>query len=55
MLRKWEINDPEKVFLIYDELSILEEWIKHLDWMSDYFEVKTIKKSEFEKWLNATK
>ena len=40
---------------IYDELSILEDWIRHLDWMSNYFEVKTIKKSEFEKWLSATK
>ena len=55
MLGKWGIKNPEKVFLIYDELSILEDWIKHLDWMSDYFEVKTIKKSEFEKRLTATK
>lgn len=55
MLGKWGINDPAKVFLIYDELSILEDWINHLDWMSNYFEVKTIKKSEFGTWLNATK
>lgn len=55
MLGKWGIKNPEKVFLIYDELSILEDWISHLDWMSKYFEVKTIKKSEFEKWLSATK
>lgn len=55
MLGKWGIKNPEKVFLIYDELSILEDWIRHLDWMSNYFEVKTIKKSEFEKWLSATK
>lgn len=55
MLGKWGINDPEKVFLLYDELTILEDWIKHLDWMSDYLEVKTIKKSEFETWLRATK
>ena len=55
MLGKWGIKNPEKVFLIYDELSILEDWIKHLDWMSKYFEVKTIKKSEFGTWLSDTK
>jgi len=55
MLGKWGIKNPEKVFLIYDELSILEDLIRHLYWMSNYFEVKTIKKSEFEKWLITTK
>lgn len=44
MLGEWGIKNPEKVFLIYDELSILEDWINHLDWMSKYFDVKTIKK-----------
>lgn len=55
LLDWWDIKDPEKVFIIYDDLSVLPEWVAHLDWMSRYFEVKTIKKQEFEEWLRKTK
>ena len=55
MLTRWGVAMPEKVFLIYDDLSILPQWIEHLDWMSYYFEVKTIKKQEFASWLTKTK
>ena len=55
MLSRWGITKPERVYLIYDDLSILPQWIEHLDWMSDYLEVKTIKKQEFASWLQKTK
>lgn len=55
MLERWNGNMPEKVFLIYDDLSILPKWIEHLEWMNQYLEVKTIKMQEFESWLKTNK
>lgn len=55
MLSSWGVTMPERVFLIYDDLSILPQWIEHLDWMSDYLEVKTIKKQDFSSWIQKTK
>jgi hypothetical protein len=55
MLERWNNALPEKVFLIYDDLSILPRWIAHLEWMNRYLEVKTIKMQEFESWLKAKK
>lgn len=55
MLERWNGKMPEKVFLIYDDLSILPRWIEHLEWMNNYLEVKTIKMQEFETWLKTNK
>lgn len=55
MLERWNGIMPDKVFLIYDDLSILPNWIAHLDWMNNYLEVKTIKMQEFESWLKTIK
>lgn len=55
MLSRWGVTMPERVFLIYDDLSVLPQWVEHLDWISDYLEVKTIKKQEFALWLQKTK
>lgn len=55
MLERWNGSLPEKVFLIYDDLSILPRWIAHLEWMNKYLEVKTIKMQEFESWLKTKK
>ena len=55
MLERWNGKMPEKVFLIYDDLSILPRWIEHLVWMNNYLEVKTIKMQEFESWLKTNK
>ncbi len=55
MLSRWGVTTPERVFLIYDNLSILPQWIEHLDWMNDFFDVKTIKKQDFALWLQKTK
>lgn len=39
--------------LIYDDLRIREKWINHLDWlnMNLNVDIKTLKKKEFESWL----
>lgn len=55
MLERWNGTLPEKVFLIYDDLSILPRWIAHLEWMNQFLEVKTIKMQEFESWLKTKK
>ena len=55
MLSRWGVTKPERVFLIYDDLSVLPHWIEHLDWMNNYLEVKTIKKQDFSSWLQKTK
>ena len=55
MLERWNGKMPDKVFLIYDDLSILPRWIAHLEWMNKYLEVKTIKMKEFEVWLKTIK
>jgi hypothetical protein len=39
------------VHLIYDDVRIREKWIKHLEWLNGYLEVKTIKKQDFSPWL----
>ncbi len=55
MLERRNGTSPEKVFLIYDDLSILPKWIKHLEWMNKYLEVQTIKMQDFELWLKTKK
>ena len=55
MLERWNGTLPEKVFLIYDDLSILPRWIAHLEWMNQFLEVKTIKMQDFELWLKTKK
>ena len=47
-------NLPDKLFLIYDDLRILPQWISHLDWMNNYLEVKSIKKQNFTTWIQST-
>ena len=55
MLKRWKCFFPNKVFLIYDDISILPYWIKHLEWLNKYLRVKTIQKRNFESWLKKTK
>ncbi len=42
----------EDVYLIYDNVRIREKWLKHLDYLNEWLDVKTIKKQEFEVWLS---
>lgn len=41
----------EEVYLIYDDVRIREKWIKHLDYLNIYLDVKTLKKQDFDSWL----
>ena len=50
---KKEIKDysVDKVYLIYDDVRIREKWLNHLNYLNEYLDVKTIKKQEFDLWL----
>lgn len=50
---KEEINefDIESIHLIYDDIRIREKWLKHLEWLNKYLQVKTLKKQNFDEWL----
>lgn len=54
-IRKELLNFSSKISikLIYDDLRIREKWIKHLDWLNKNLnvDIKTLKKQEFESWL----
>ncbi len=41
----------DEVYLIYDDVRIREKWLRHLDYLNEYLDVETIKKQEFELWL----
>jgi hypothetical protein len=41
----------KEVYLIYDDVRIREKWLKHLDYLNRYLDVKTIKKQQFDIWL----
>lgn len=41
----------DEVYLIYDDVRIREKWLKHLNYLNEYLDVKTIKKQEFDIWL----
>lgn len=48
-----EINefDIESIHLIFDDIRIREKWLNHLDWLNKYLKVKTLKKQNFDTWL----
>jgi len=52
-------KDPNNtcIRLIYDDLRIRDKWLKHLDWLNDNFkkDIHTLKKQDFEKWLQQKK
>lgn len=52
---KKEINEysVDEVYLIYDNVRIREKWLKHLEYLNEWLDVKTIKKQEFEVWLKS--
>ena len=46
------VSPSTTTYLIYDDLRIKQDWIKHLDWLNNStLEVKTIKKNDFALWL----
>lgn len=52
LIKKIESNQIESIHLIYDEMSIRDYWLEHLDWLNDYLEVQTIKKQNFNEWFS---
>lgn len=49
LIGKIESKEVESITLIYDELSIRNYWLGHLDWLNEYLKVKTLKKLDFNK------
>ncbi|NHA05460.1 toll/interleukin-1 receptor domain-containing protein [Mucilaginibacter sp. HC2] len=47
-IREYSVDE---VYLIYDDVRIREKWLKHLRYLNEYLDVKTIKKQEFDSWL----
>lgn len=45
----------EEIFLLYDHTHIRKKWLKHLDWLSEYLPVKSLKLLEIEKFINDRK
>ena len=41
----------DEVYLIYDNVRIREKWLKHLEYLNEYLDVRTIKKQDFDLWL----
>tara|TARA_R110002051_G_scaffold313632_1_gene389870 strand:+ start:40 stop:591 length:552 start_codon:yes stop_codon:yes gene_type:complete len=52
LIEKIEANQIESIHLIYDEMSIRDYWLSHLDWLNEYLEVQTIKKQNFNTWFS---
>jgi TIR domain len=52
LIKKIESNEIDSIHLIYDEMSIRDYWLEHLDWLNDYLEVRTIKKQTFNHWFS---
>ncbi|RRT86401.1 toll/interleukin-1 receptor domain-containing protein [Empedobacter falsenii] len=49
LIKQIEDKEIESITLIFDELSIRNYWLEHLDWLNEYLEIKTLKKSQFNK------
>lgn len=49
LIQKIEDKEIASITLIYDEMSIRNYWLEHLDWLNAYLEIKTLKKMDFNK------
>lgn len=45
----------EEIFLLYDHTHIRKKWLQHLDWLSEYLPVKSLKLLDIEKFINDRK
>ena len=43
--------DIDSIYLIYDDVRIRQKWLNHLEWLNDYLDIKTLKKQNFNTWL----
>lgn len=48
---KLEKGEIDSIHLIYDDMSIRDYWLEHLDWLNTYLKIQTIKKQNFNKWF----
>lgn len=44
-------HNVESIHLLYDHIRIRDKWLKHLDWLNKYLEIKTLKVKNVEIWL----
>ncbi|MDB5070363.1 MAG: hypothetical protein JWM87_1474 [Candidatus Eremiobacteraeota bacterium] len=42
---------PESIVLLYDSVSVANEWLGHLAWLDRYLPVKTVKTADLATWL----
>lgn len=52
LISKIEKDEVDSIHLIYDEMSIRNRWLEHLDWLNGYLKIQTIKKQEFNNWFS---
>lgn len=52
LIKKIEKGEIDSIHLIYDEMSIRDYWLEHLDWLNEHLKVQTIKKLNFNKWFS---
>lgn len=47
LISKIENKEIDSITLIYDEMSIRNYWLEHLDWLNVQLKIKTLKKQDF--------
>lgn len=52
LIAKIEKGEIHSIHLIYDEMSIRDYWLEHLDWLNEHLTIQTIKKQNFNKWFS---
>ncbi len=55
MAKTIRTNDVSGIYLLYDHLNILDKWVKHLDWLDSYLDIKSLKLLETEAKLAGLK
>lgn len=51
LIQRIEKKEIHSIHLIYDDMSIRDYWLDHLDWLNERLEIQTIKKLEFNSWF----
>lgn len=49
LIARIEKKSIESITLIYDEMSIRNYWLEHLDWLNEHLEIKTLRKQDFNR------
>jgi DNA polymerase IIIc chi subunit len=51
LIKRIEKQEIDSIHLIYDDLSIRNYWLNHLDWLNKRLEIQTIKKQDLNSWF----